>query len=212
MSGKRRVALFGASGHAKVVLDACKRAGLEVSGLFDDNTALHGSRLLGYSVRGGRAEWHAERDKFTTIVAIGSNPVRARIADWVVQEGGQLAPAIVHPAAVVGSGVSIGAGTVLMAGVVVNSDAVIGLDVIINTGARVDHDCLIGDHVHIAPGATLCGGVRVGNGALIGAGAVVCPNMNIGVGAVVGAGAVVVRDVPENCVVAGVPARIMEQV
>jgi UDP-perosamine 4-acetyltransferase len=75
----------------------------------------------------------------------------------------------------------------------------------------VEHDCRVGDHVHIGTGAQLTGGVRVGNGAHIGAGATVRQSLSIGEGAIVGVGAAVVQDVEAWTVVAGVPARLLEQ-
>lgn len=53
---------------------------------------------------------------------------------------------------------------------------------------------------------------RVKRGASIGSGAVVMCGVTIGENAIVGAGAVVTRDVADNAVVAGVPARFMRQV
>ena len=91
-----------------------------------------------------------------------------------------------------------------------NRGSSIGKHTIINTNATVDHDCHLGDFVHIAPGATLCGGVKVGNGTLIGANATVLPNCKIGKNVSVGAGAVVTTDLPDNVVVAGVPAKIIK--
>lgn len=52
----------------------------------------------------------------------------------------------------------------------------------------------------------------IGAGAMIGAGAVILNNVRIGNNARVGANAVVTRDVPDNCVVAGVPAKIIDQI
>ena len=46
----------------------------------------------------------------------------------------------------------------------------------------------------------------------IGDGAKVCKGVTIGKNSVVGAGAVVTKDVPANCVVAGVPARVVKQI
>ena len=54
------------------------------------------------------------------------------------------------------------------------------------------------------------GQVKIGDNVLIGANAVVIEGVSVGNGAVVAAGAVVTRDVPENAVVAGVPARIVK--
>ncbi len=53
--------------------------------------------------------------------------------------------------------------------------------------------------------------VTIGDGAWLGARSVVLPGVSIGGGTVVAAGAVVTRDVPENVLVAGVPARIIRQ-
>ena len=52
--------------------------------------------------------------------------------------------------------------------------------------------------------------VKIGNKVWIGAHATILPGVTIGNGAVVGAGAVVTKDVPENAVVAGVPAKIIK--
>jgi maltose O-acetyltransferase len=53
--------------------------------------------------------------------------------------------------------------------------------------------------------------ISVGDNAWIGGAAVICPGVQVGRNAVVAAGAVVTRDVPDNVVVAGNPARIIRQ-
>ena len=53
--------------------------------------------------------------------------------------------------------------------------------------------------------------IRIGRHVWIGANATVLPGVTIGDGAIIAAGAVVTRDVPENAIVGGVPARIMRQ-
>ena len=74
-----------------------------------------------------------------------------------------------------------------------------------------EHDGQVGAAAHVASGACLAGGVTVGAGAFVGAGATVIQGIRIGAAAFVAAGAVVVRDVPENALVAGVPARILKR-
>lgn len=207
MSEQRKVFVFGASGHAKVVLDILARAGVAVELVVDDDPARTGQVLLGYRVAGGRESLRARKVAAASgIVAIGGNAPRLAVAQWLASEGFGFARAV-HPAAVVGAEVEIEEGTVVMAGAVVNPAAAIGRHCIVNTCASIDHDCRIGDGVHIAPGARLCGGVTVGHGAFVGAGAVIVPGRRVGAGAIIGAGAVVLQDVVEGATVAGNPAR-----
>jgi carbonic anhydrase/acetyltransferase-like protein (isoleucine patch superfamily) len=53
--------------------------------------------------------------------------------------------------------------------------------------------------------------VSIGQGSWLGAGAIILPGARIGRNVVVAAGAVVRGDVPDRCVVAGVPARIVRE-
>lgn len=53
--------------------------------------------------------------------------------------------------------------------------------------------------------------IIVGNDVWIGQGAIIMPGVTIHNGAIVGARAVVTKDVPEYCVVAGVPAKIIKK-
>jgi|MTBAKSStandDraft_1061840.scaffolds.fasta_scaffold01656_23 sugar O-acyltransferase (sialic acid O-acetyltransferase NeuD family) len=196
--------LFGASGHAKVVIDIIEREKRYViSCIVDDNPALQGTSVWGYIVRGGRDEITAGKGMpWQAVVAIGDNGIRRGIGDWLEERRVSLV-SVVHPSAQIGRDAVIGAGSVVMANVAVNPGSVIGRNVILNTGACVDHDCVVADNVHIAPGSTLCGSVRVGRGTFIGAGSTVIQNISIGSNVFVGAGTVVVKDIPDNTKVTG---------
>jgi acetyltransferase-like isoleucine patch superfamily enzyme len=63
--------------------------------------------------------------------------------------------------------------------------------------------------VHIAPGAILAGCVAVGECSLVGARVVVLPHRRVGKNVVIGAGAVVTRDIPDDVVAYGSPARVI---
>lgn len=54
--------------------------------------------------------------------------------------------------------------------------------------------------------------VRIGDGTWIGHGAVILPGTTIGKGVVVAAGAVVRGDVPDHCIVGGVPAKVIRTI
>jgi acetyltransferase-like isoleucine patch superfamily enzyme len=53
------------------------------------------------------------------------------------------------------------------------------------------------------------GDIIIRDGAWLGTGVTVIGNVTIGKGAIVGAGSVVTKDVPDNCIVAGNPAKVI---
>ena len=191
--------LYGASGHAKVIVDILESCGMTVEGLVDDNPKI--DSLLGYPVFHGLTE-----DISPLIVSIGNNRIRKMIVERVKADFGKA----VHRAAIVSPRCTLGEGTVVMQGAVVQSGAEIGKHCIINTGASVDHECRIGDYVHISPHATLCGNVTVGEGTWIGAGTTVIPGVKIGKWSVIGAGSVVIKDIPDGVLAVGSPCRVIK--
>jgi acetyltransferase-like isoleucine patch superfamily enzyme len=139
------------------------------------------------------------------------------------------------PGIAVGSWVSIGAGAVLEAlvperGVTLRIDdgAYIGHgfrctavgEVVIGEEAMIADSCYVSDTNHVyedveqpikRQGLRDGRRIEIGAGAWLGIGAVVCGAVRIGRNAVVGARSVVTADVPDRCVVAGNPARIVRR-
>lgn len=194
--------LYGASGHAKVIIDIVKSLSLQVDHILDDDPSV--KYLAGHKVCHEVTKDFCEGE---TLISIGNNKVRKKISEDFL---GGIHPAIAHSSAVISSSAKLMRGTVVMANASINSSALIGEHCIINTGATVEHDCILGNFVHISPGAALAGNVKVGEGAHIGIGAVVIPGVEIGKWVTVGAGAVVINDVPDGVVVVGNPAKVIK--
>ena len=114
---------------------------------------------------------------------------------------------IIHPSAQIAVHVSIGKGTVVMAGAVVNACSVVGDHCIVNTNSVVEHDNIVGNYVHISPNVALGGTVHIGENTHIGIGASVSNNIDICNDCMIGAGAVVVRNISDSGTYMGVPAR-----
>lgn len=85
-----------------------------------------------------------------------------------------------------------------------------GIALVIHGRAEIGRNCLISQCVTIGGRSAHKEVPRIGNNVYIGAGAKVLGPIVIGDNVVVGAGAVVLSNVPDNCVVAGVPARIIK--
>lgn len=205
------VVVFGSGGHAKVVVEAIRaRDPAREIVILDDHPGSPGRSVLGVTVSGTR-EWLASNAPEATVaLGMGDNAFRLALLDWLTAQGRTI-DTIVHPTAVVGATVRVGAGAFLAAGSVVIADANIGRGAILNTGCSVDHDCVVGDGAHIAPGVRLCGNVQVGARSLIGVGSAVRPGVRIGSDVVIGAGSAVVCDIPDGAVFAGCPARPLQR-
>jgi sugar O-acyltransferase (sialic acid O-acetyltransferase NeuD family) len=208
-----QVLIIGAGGHGQVVADILLRAhertgAVEPVGYLDDDLSFFGRRLLGVAVRGTVAHLTSIAHD-AVVVAIGDNATRRRVFERLLQAGEQFVAAC-HPRAVVAPDVTIGAGTMICAGVVTNPCSVIGSNAILNTSCSIDHHNLIGNHVHVSPGVHLGGEVVVAEGALVGIGATVVPRRRVGAWSVVGAGSLVCHDVPDGATVIGSPARVVD--
>lgn len=192
--------LFGASGHAKVVMDIIKAMGDNVGCLYDDVPHcdyISRSPVLkssDYEVNG------------PLIISVGSCMARKLISERYNVEYVKA----IHPGSTLSTSVKVGVGTVIMPGAIINAEAKIGRHCIINTKASIDHECNIDDFVHIAPGATLSGNVEVGECSWIGIGACVKQGIKIGRNCMIGAGAVVVSDIPDDSVAYGNPCKVIK--
>lgn len=207
--------VVGGGGFGRETLDVAEAMNRSEPGRFDilgvlddgaDDVAAGRLRDRGVPMLGPIDAWLAGGGSAHYVVAIGDPAVRARI-DARLSAAGLEPATLIHPAAVVGSVPSIGAGTVICSGAQVSTNVRLGRGVHLNPGAIVGHDAVLDDFVSVNPGAIVSGEVRVGESSLIGAGSVVLQGLRVGGGSVVGAAACVTRDVPEGSTVVGVPAR-----
>lgn len=194
--------VIGAGGHAKVIVSAIRSLGHHVVAILDDDVQKHGTELSGVPIFPPSVRLLAA-PAYPAVVGIGDNRVRQQVVqrfdlDWAT---------IVHPTAIIDGSVTIGRGSVVMAGAIVQAGATVGEHCIINTAATVDHDCRIDDFAHVASGANLAGHCELGEGVFIGIGACVVPSIRVGEWTTIGAGAAVVGDLPPGVIATGVPAR-----
>jgi sugar O-acyltransferase (sialic acid O-acetyltransferase NeuD family) len=212
-SDRQDAVILGAGGHARVLIDLLLRTGTpKPVAVVDRDRSLIGREILGVPVVGDDAAL-ADFDPRYVVLVNGVGSVRSTAArrDLYVRcrELGCEFATLVHPTAVLGSGVELGHGAQVLATAVVNTGAYLGENCIINTAAVIEHDCRIGAHAHVASGATLAGGVTLQPGVHVGAGATLIQGVTVGARTVVGAGAVVIGDLAEDTVAVGVPARAL---
>lgn len=113
-----------------------------------------------------------------------------------------------------------------------------GSNIFFGKGIEMNYNCVfldcgkivIGDHVFMGPAVQIYAvnhpldpverrsgkeiglNVTIGNDVWIGGGAIICPGVTIGSGSVIGAGSVVTKNIPENSLAVGNPARVIRSV
>ncbi len=195
----RDITLYGAGGHSFAVIELIKSLG-EYSPvvILDDIPKLN--TILGIPVE------KSDAIKTTALcVSIGNNKNRKKIASLFDVNY----PTFIHSSVVKYPSVKIGKGTVVLPNAVLDADLNVGDFCIINNNATVSHNVIVGDYVHIAINVAIAGGAKIGEGTLLGAGCVVLPNIKIGKWVTIGAGTIVTKDIPDNAVVYGNPAKII---
>lgn len=209
--------IWGSSGHAKVVHEVIEKTGSLLVALFDNSNQASAAveNVPLFIGPNGFEKWYQTLvDPISAVVAIGgkNNSQRCKIYEYLTGYKLITAPTLIHQDAHVSSSAKFGNGVQILAGATISVGVSIEDYSIINTSASVDHECLIRKAVHIGPGATLCGCVEVGEFSFIGAGSTVLPRVKIGKNVIVGAGSVVTRNVEDNMIIMGVPAKNVRRV
>ncbi len=202
--------ILGAGGHGKVVAEIALLTNRWNSIAFLDDRENLGT-VLDIPVLGRFTDFNLFKQDFQyAAVALGNNILRV---EWIgrLLKAGFIMPVLVHPFSSISKTANLGNGTVVMAGVVINSSTRIGRGCIINTSSSIDHDCIVSDGVHISPGVYIGGNVTIEKYTWVCIGSSVINNITIERNVVVAAGAVVNKNIPNNVLVAGVPAGIKKQ-
>ncbi|KAA1246934.1 NeuD/PglB/VioB family sugar acetyltransferase [Aquimarina sp. RZ0] len=209
-----KVLVIGASGHAKVIVEAIELGQeYEVYGFIDSYKSTS-EKVLGYEIFGKEEIIPDLMNKGVNkaIIGIGDNWTRFLMYEKLSQTCPKLEfISVIHPSAVISPYSEIGRGTVILASGIVNTDAVVGDFCIINTKATFGHDCIMKNFSSLASGATIGGAVHVGEFTAVSLGVTVLQKLSIGKHSVIGAGAVVTNDVKDYRVAYGVPAKIIRK-
>ena len=83
-------------------------------------------------------------------------------------------------------------------------------NVFLGPGVMIGHDCMIHRNSQISSGVAFGGNCVVGEGVYIGMNVPVKEKIKIGANSVIGMGSVVSRDIPDNVIALGNPARVMK--
>ena len=200
--------IIGAKGHAKEVFDILK---INTLYFFDNVSHDLPNELFGMKIVTdipSAKKILIQNPNFT--LGLGNPKHRYNLYHEFLKLEGNPISAIAQNA-VISSSCNLGKALNIMCFTFISSDVTIGDGALINTYASIHHDATIGNFVEVSPGAKVLGNCTIGDFTTIGANATILPKITIGSNVIVAAGAVVTKDVPDNCMVAGVPAMIKKQ-
>jgi sugar O-acyltransferase (sialic acid O-acetyltransferase NeuD family) len=195
--------IFGSGGHARVISAIIHNSYGNISfvGLKAD-----GKNTMAEETFFGSIEQFRQSDIF---IGIGANNIRKAVYEKLRQHG--ITPAnCIAANAFVAHDAQLGNGVVVCPGSVIGSGARLGNNTIVNTLSSIDHDCVLGDHSQVTAGVNFGGTTITGENCFFGIHSGTVPNVNIGNNSIVMAGSMVYKDVPENVMVGGNPARIIK--
>lgn len=115
---------------------------------------------------------------------------------------------VIHPRAFISSSAKIGKGIFIKAGTIIATNTQIKDFCIIDNGVVVPHDNVLEEGVFLAPGVTLGSNIHIKKESFIGIGANILTGITIGKNCYVGAGANVIKNLPNNSIAYGNPAKV----
>jgi sugar O-acyltransferase (sialic acid O-acetyltransferase NeuD family) len=207
--------IFGAKGFAKEVLEIIHQTGKLENLVFYDNVnsdiGTHLYNKFPILKLKEEAKHYFENVERSFTIGIGDPKLREKSYNNFKEIGGEYVSTISKNAVIGSYSTKIGIGSNIMQNVVITNDVSIGIGVVINQITSIGHDVIIGDFSEICPNVSISGNCKIGRTVFIGTGAVILPKITIGNNVIIGAGAVVNKDLPDNCIAVGIPAKIIKQ-
>jgi sugar O-acyltransferase (sialic acid O-acetyltransferase NeuD family) len=206
--------VIGAKGFAKEVLEIIYQNGnLENLVFYDDVNSDIGTHLYNiFPILKSKedAKYYFENVDRSFTIGIGNPKLREKLYNDFKAIGGKYVSTISKNAVIGSYSTKIGIGSNIMQNVVITNDVSIGIGVVINQISSIGHDVTIDDFCEICPNVSISGNCKLGKSVFIGTGAIILPKIIIGNNVIIGAGAVVNKNLPDNCIAVGIPAKILK--
>lgn len=210
----KKAVIVGAGKHGEVYLSYLRSVGIPILGFIDDDIEKVGKVFQGTQVIGTYEDLFSKKfkDKITDVYCpIGENQTRQNYLKTLKNEGYNT-PSFIHPSVIMAPDVSIGQEAVYMLqGNYIMPFTTIGNYFMMNMGCTIGHHVTIDEGVFISSGARIGASIHIKNDAYFGTGCIIKTGVeSIGKSTIIGAGSVVLKNVDDYTVVAGNPAKVLE--
>lgn len=204
--------IIGAGTYGEVYLAYLQEAGVEIIGFLDDNKDLHGSLVKGIRVLGSIDLLPYLRDVYqveAVYCPIGNNKLRTQFLSLAKHLGYQI-PNFIHSSVIISPSVVLGEGVYILLNTSIMPYVTIKNYVMISMNSNIAHHSVLEEGTFISTGVNFGASIVAHKYSYIGISATIMTGVKeLGEDCLIGAGAVVIKDIPDNAVVAGVPAKIL---
>lgn len=206
--------VVGSKGFAKEVLQTLIQLDKLDNIVFYDDINFYNEKLLYHKYQILQSEkeviFFLQNHRFEFTIGIGNPHLRFKMYQKFQALKGQFV-SVISPKAIIGQhDVVIGEGSVILSNAILSNSTSVGRGCIVYYNVMITHDAKVGEFVELSPGATLLGNCSIGDFSHIGANATILPNIKVGKNTIIGAGSVVTKNIPDNVIAFGIPARIIK--
>lgn len=211
---QKEIYILGIGGSTPVFIDIAETCGYKIAGLYHYNADKIGENDHGYPVLGSFEDlYHSDIRGKMFLLSQGDMKIREAVTNKIKQLGGVI-PTLVHPTAIISKYAKISEeGVVIGANCIVQADSVIKSNAVLWDMALVCHQTTIGNYCFVGPKALVGAHIDVKDFAFIGQDALLVSGKvgTMGANSLLGAGAVLTKELPNNIVAVGNPARVIKE-
>lgn len=214
---KKKIIVIGCGEHSRVVIENLEQQNkYTIFGLVSEKKSDVGKKVNGYRV--------ICEDKDLKKMLSNNKDIKGYILGVGLVNGGMnkrlevskkistfLNPInVIHPTAIISKKSSLGLGNVIEAFTKISGSAVVRNHCVIQSFTSINHDIILEDNVLIATNVTLAG-KRIGANSVIADGASISFKKNVGKNCLLMDGSVLTKDMPNNSLGYGNPAKIIKK-
>lgn len=204
---------LGIGHNTPVFIDLAMDCGYSIAGLYHYNSERTGEFDHGFQILGSFDDLFAQKDLSDKnfLLTMGDSNIREALSHRIISLGGRV-PTLIHPTAVISRFAHISSNGVYISPFsFVQADSIVGDNTVILSHVNISHTTTIGKGCFIAGGATVGAYTELEDHVFIGQGAlsISAKVKRIGRNSYIGARSLITKDIPENVIVAGSPAKII---
>lgn len=210
---KKEIFIIGAGTYGEAMYELAEILGYRVKGFYDEDDKKIDTMVMGVRVLDKFS--NLKKDEISQknfIVAIGNNKIRQNIMERINECGGKT-PTLIHPTATISPSAEIGKGVYIQANAYIWTKVKIDDYCIISPNVVICHHTSIGKACLISNVSGIGASLKIEDRVFVGMGSTIVTGVKvIGQDSIIGAGAVVLKDLDENSVYAGVPAKKIRKI